>query len=242
MPTNAELYGSDFFERQRDRSRSSAQVVVPLVCELVRPRRVVDVGCGVGTWAAEFLVQGIDVLGIDGEHVDSASLQIPVERFFTMNLSQPRRLDQGFDLAVCLEVAEHLPVESAQALTGFLVALAPVVLFSAAVPGQPGVHHINPQWPSYWQQLFKQAGYLALDPLRPKVWHDERVALHYRQNMYLYVRSAWLQTDAGARLRENAPEANTLMLLDEDILKVNLGRRESLRRLLPAFLRSWLKP
>lgn len=50
---------------------------------------------------------------------------------------------------------------------------APVILFSAAVPGQGGNNHINEQWPEYWCQLFKALGYDVLDPIRPRIREDQ---------------------------------------------------------------------
>jgi hypothetical protein len=91
-----------------------------------------------------------------------------------------------FDLAVCLEVAEHLPASSAEAFVKFLTGLAPVVLFSAAIPGQGGTNHINEQFLSYWVKLFSQSGYHPLDVIRPIIWNDERVPFWYRQNIILF--------------------------------------------------------
>jgi hypothetical protein len=48
-----------------------------------------------------------------------------------------------FDLAISLEVAEHLPEGSAGALVSTLIEAAPVVVFSAAIKGQSGTNHIN---------------------------------------------------------------------------------------------------
>ena len=67
-----------------------------------------------------------------------------------------------------------------------LVALAPHVLFSAAVPGQGGNNHINEQWQSYWADRFAAHGYGPRDIVRPAVRDDRSVAYWYRQNAVLY--------------------------------------------------------
>ena len=95
-------------------------------------------------------------------------------------------LDQRFDLALCLEVAEHLPASSAPVLIESLVSAAPVVLFSAAVPEQGGVHHINEQWPSYWEKLFAERGLRKFDVIRPLIWNNCSIQPWYRQNLYLF--------------------------------------------------------
>ena len=78
-------YTEDFYKDIKDGSRSSAKEIVPLVLELVRPRSVIDIGCGIGTWLSVFVELGInDVYGIDGAHIDRKKLEIPEERFLSV--------------------------------------------------------------------------------------------------------------------------------------------------------------
>ncbi|HJZ71615.1 MAG TPA: methyltransferase domain-containing protein [Vicinamibacterales bacterium] len=167
--------------------RDSAREVVPLVVDLLHPRRVVDVGCGTGTWLAAFAERGAtEVLGLDGEYVDRTLLDIPMDRFVPADLTQPVRQLGRYDLALCLEVAEHLPASRAAGLVNDLTNLAPVVLFSAAIPLQSGVNHINEQWPEYWASLFRNRGFVPIDCIRRTVWQNSKVAWFYAQNMLLY--------------------------------------------------------
>lgn len=171
----ASPYGPSFYAGQSDGSLRSARAIAPIVTDLVKPRSVLDVGCGVGTWLAAFAELGVtDYLGVDGDYVDRTALRIPSERFVSMDLASPVSLGRRFDLAVCLEVAEHLPLSAAAGLVGFLTEAAPVVLFSAAVPGQGGTCHVNERWPPFWRLLFERRGYSRLDPIRPRVWRNER--------------------------------------------------------------------
>lgn len=213
-------------------SARSAEVIVPMLLDLVRPRSVVDVGCGLGAWLAVYRKCGVvDVLGIDGPHVDPARLVIPRECFLAMDLRKGMTVPRNFDLAQSLEVAHYLPLELARGFVRFLTDLAPVVVFSSAVPGQPGQCVRNAQWPAYWRNLFAEAGCVALDPIRPRIWHDERVALHYRQNLLMFVRKQALESGTHPALAA-LPRANCLTLVDEDVLTLNLGARASFRRLL----------
>jgi len=144
----------------------------------------------VGAWLSVFREEGVhDVLGIDGDYVRHDLLLIPGAQFRSHDLSHPLTLDRDFDLALCLEVAEHIPAEAAPTLVKSLVALARLVLFSAAIPGQYGVDHVNEQWPSYWANLFSTHGFRPIDLLRGAIWDDESVDWWYRQNMLLYVGS-----------------------------------------------------
>jgi SAM-dependent methyltransferase len=186
-------YDAAFYADQADGSLRSARVVVPIVMDLVRPTSVLDVGCGLGTWLAAFAEVGVsDFLGVDGDYVDRAKLKIPADRFRPVNLTDPPALGRTFDLAACLEVAEHLPAPAAPRLVKLLTEAAPAVLFSAAIPGQGGTDHINEQWPSFWRELFTANGFVRLDPIRPRVLRDRRVEWWYQQNAFLFVRQALL--------------------------------------------------
>ena len=187
-----QAYNDDFFGEQRDGSRASALEAVPLILHMLgpgRPQRVLDVGCGVGAWLAAFWEQGVrDVWGVDGDYVDRQALLVPPNRFSVHDLATPFRPDAIYDLVVCLEVGEHLPPERAEGFVEDLTRLGPVVLFSAAVPGQGGVAHVHERWPDYWAGLFKERGYRAVDCLRRRLWDNPRVRWWYAQNMLLYVR------------------------------------------------------
>jgi SAM-dependent methyltransferase len=178
-------------------SLRSARAVVPIVLNLLSPKSVVDFGCGRGTWLKAWLENGVETaLGLDGDYVDRDKLLIDRDQFRAVDLRAPVRLDRRFDLAMCLEVAEHLPARSARALVGSLAAAAPAVLFSAALPGQGGVDHVNEQWPPYWERLFAEQGMRKYDVVRPLIWCQPDVHMIYIQNLYLFTASASEELDS----------------------------------------------
>jgi cyclopropane fatty-acyl-phospholipid synthase-like methyltransferase len=181
-------YGQSFFKEIADTSFRSAQVVIPFLMELLQPKSVVDIGCGVGAWLNVFQQQGIqDILGIDGNYVPKEQLLIPDTNFQDHDLQEVFRTEKTYDLVVSLEVAEHLPQEKAYQFIEMLTHLGPTILFSAAVPFQPGTNHINCQWPDYWAEIFFERGYIPIDCLRLPFWHHPEVAWWFAQNMILYV-------------------------------------------------------
>jgi SAM-dependent methyltransferase len=181
----------DLHRKLDDAVRLTADLVAPMLMEtLDKPVSVVDVGCGNGVWLAAFHRAGVqDFLGLDGDYIDRGSLQIPSERFHSVDLAKPFRTDRRFDLAVSLEVGEHLPAAAADDFVASVAALSDAVLFSAAVPGQGGVGHINEQWPSYWKTKFERLGYTAFDAVRPRIWLNPDVLYWYAQNILLFVRT-----------------------------------------------------
>lgn len=186
---NKQFYTENFYRAQKEGSLRSAEEILPIVAKFIHPRSVIDVGCGVGGWLAvwQSLINGIAIYGADGDYVDRSQLFIAEENFYPTNLEERITLRRRFDLAMSLEVAEHLTPARGDSFVEDLVSLSNVILFSAAIPKQGGTNHINEQWQSYWAQKFSQYGYVGIDCIRPKIWTNDRVETWYRQNTLLYV-------------------------------------------------------
>src|SRR5689334_3990848 len=126
-------YDTRFFNKQVQEAIASAQLIVPLVLRLTQPRSVIDVGCGRGAWLKTFKEAGVGaVRGVDGSYVGLDTLLIEQAEFRAEDLSRPFHIDETFDMAVCLEVAEHLPPKMGPVLVKALTEASPIVLFSAA--------------------------------------------------------------------------------------------------------------
>ena len=183
------IYNEDFFKGQAGASLLAAQVVVPILIDALSPNTVVDVGAGSGTWLSVFRQHGADVHAIEGDWVRSIDTQIPKERYTFHDLERPFTLAPKFDLCLSLEVAEHLPESSADGFVESLSTLSDCIVFSAAIPEQGGVNHVNEQWPSYWAKKFERHGYAVHDVIRPIIWR-EAIKPWYRQNMLLFTKGA----------------------------------------------------
>lgn len=179
-------YSRTFYDVIRSGTIASAAAVVPRLFDLVKPARVIDVGCGEGHWLDAFAALGAEVIGLDGSYVQTSTLG---DRFVPHDLARPlpEHLAGRFDLALSLEVAEHLPPNRGPGFVRDLCQLAPVVVFSAAIPGQGGTGHVNEQWPSYWCDLFEAEGFAVSGALRFELWDDDRVENWYRQNLLVAV-------------------------------------------------------
>ncbi|HYV35954.1 MAG TPA: methyltransferase domain-containing protein [Gemmataceae bacterium] len=181
-------YDAKFFDTVTEGSLRSARVIAPMLMRLLCPHSIVDIGCGRGPWLKAFQEAGVENLtGLDGSHVDRATLLIDQLQFIPTDLSKPFIIGCNADLALCLEVAEHLPHRMSLNLISALTGAAPAVLFSAAIPGQGGTCHINEQWPYYWAGLFEKKNYVRIDCIRPKIAQERAVDWWYRQNMVLFV-------------------------------------------------------
>lgn len=192
------LYGKTYHADRNARTRYAADTVLKHVFSWHDIESVCDVGCGVGTWLAASKALGARrIKGFDGPWVDKDAITIDKNEFQEFDLAKPLPRDEKFDLAMSLEVAEHLDPARAESLVADLCHLSDLVLFSAAIPGQGGTGHKNEQWQSFWAGLFAQHEFSLVDAVRPLIWEDEGIAWWYRQNMLLYVKS---QTPSEASL------------------------------------------
>jgi SAM-dependent methyltransferase len=186
-------YGRAFHQQLGSGSLRSARVIVPELLRRLPVHSVVDFGCGVGNWLRAFQENGVtDIQGFDGDYVDTRDLQIEPAHFKAVDLSETFEVPRTFDLAMSLEVAEHLPEARAESFIATLTRAAPAVLFGAAIPGQGGVHHINEQWPDYWRALFAARDFWPVDLIRPVVWGRSEVEPWYQQNTLLYCARSFL--------------------------------------------------
>lgn len=181
-----------FRHYNRDEKTSySAKVITKLLIDIVNPSSVVDVGCGVGTFLKAFKQHGINnVLGLDSQkYVDLEYLKVNGNEFVNTNLEEPFKLRKKYDLAITLEVAEHLNPKVANDFVTSLTRTSDVVCFSAAIPGQGGKGHVNEQWQEYWIELFEEHNYDMIDCIRPQIWYDQQVIDWYKMNTVLFVKS-----------------------------------------------------
>lgn len=155
-------------------------------------------------------------------------------------MEKPLCLDRKFDLAISLEVAEHLKESVSKRFIDSLTNLAPVVLFSATIPYQSGTSHVNEQWPKYWADIFKSKGYVGIDYLRDKIWDDERVVYWYAQNTILYVNRDYLSTNKKLQLEYEKTEGRVLSRVHPQVYSVrsmDALKYNKLKSYIPGFLK-----
>lgn len=183
-------YPEEFYRTRFERTSHAAETVLSIVLEsLPGVRSAVDVGCGVGTWLSVLGGMGVKkILGYDGSWVERKLLVIPGDSFREVRLDTVDSLPGKYDLAISLEVAEHLPPDRAETFVSLLAGLSDNVLFSAAIPFQGGTNHVNERWQGYWAGLFGALGYGVHDPVRTRIWNDREIPVWYRQNVLLFMR------------------------------------------------------
>ena len=181
-------YNKSYYSWRENPALYSAKIVVPHIIERFKPLSVVDLGCAEGAWLSVFSDHGVDdLLGFDGPWGSKSNLRIPEDKFKVIDFENFTSLcNRTFDLAISLEVAEHISENASDDFVRELTKLSKRIIFSAAIPEQGGLHHINEQPPSYWKKKFEKLNYHQVDDLRPIFWEKRKVAWWYSQNMFLY--------------------------------------------------------
>ncbi len=215
-------YDAEYYRTIRDGSRFSAERIVPALIETLHPRSVLDLGCGVGSWLSVFKELGVErVVGFDGAYVDRTQLRIAENEFSPVDLAVTLPEPVTVDLAMSVEVAEHLGEARADALVDYLTRCANAVWFGAAIPMQGGTDHVNERRQSYWVAKFAARGFGASTELRDRFWGDDRIQVWYRQNALLYVRR---DSPASAAVRFFQGDVKALDVVHPDLYEHKLNR------------------
>jgi SAM-dependent methyltransferase len=194
------FYDKKFYDDISLTSYKNALLVLPNLLEILPEiSSVIDFGCGLGSWLLALLElcrekygKELQIQGLDGVWVDKSKLLIPLGTFQEVDFESDLVLDKKYDLAMSLEVAEHIPEKQAKNFINKLTRASEIILFSAAIPMQGGRNHVNEQWQSYWRDIFQEFGFMAVDCLRKSIWDIDEIEFWYKQNLVLYVRKDML--------------------------------------------------
>lgn len=188
------IYDSDYYASiVEGPAVSSAEAISHSILLDLRPNTIVDVGCGTGALLEVLRRRGCQVLGL--EYSEAAlrycrSRDLDVRKF---DLERDTLADdRTFDVAISMEVAEHLPEKISGRYVALLARLSSVIVFTAAPPGQGGRDHVNEQPPSYWISKFQALGF-AYDEELSRLWRESWrekavVAWWYFQNLMIFRR------------------------------------------------------
>lgn len=234
-PGTPAIFDDSFYANQIDRSLQSARRYLNHLWSTLQPKSVLDVGCGRGAWLKSCHELGATtLLGLDGDWNSQSQMIDDAIEFRSIDLNKPFSVSPKVDLAISVEVAEHLEPATAPQFVKCLTASSDVVLFSAAYLNQGGTHHINEQLHSYWAALFAGHGFCPFDFFRPVFWGDDAIDYWYRQNVFLYVRNdspSWQRmVSAGYRSMANLDFMNC-------IHPDSMSFRRHLVELYPTFMR-----
>jgi len=120
-----------------------------------KPNNAIDLGCGPGIYTQALNIAGVPCVGIDND--PRVKDQEYLEQDNLLDLAR----NYSTDVAICLEVAEHIDPQYADDIIKNVVGtIKPggALVWTAARPGQGGVGHVNCRLKSYWEEKFIEAG------------------------------------------------------------------------------------
>ena len=212
-------YDKIFFNFLKQTSIESATHIVRICLDLISPKKVIDVGCGSGSFLKVFADNGVEINGIDGDWVEEGDLDILPKFFRSVNLEKRIILYDRYDLVICLEVAEHLTAGRAPTFVEDLCHLSDIVLFSAAIPFQGGTGHINEMPINYWANLFKENNYVWVDCVRRRIWNQ--TSFWYAQNCILFVKETAISSYPKLGLELGHQGENLMDFIHPEVFRKN---------------------
>ena len=213
-------YEDNFFANEDHLALKSAKIIVPYILKHIKLKSVLDVGCGSGSWLYVFQKYGIKkICGLDS-HREYKYIRISRDYFKYQNLENRIEIKEKFDLAVSLEVAEHISRSQSQRFVDDLCRGSNIIIFSAATPGQGGENHINENNLDYWRNLFKNNDYYPYDVLRKTFNSNYSIAPWYRFNTLIYANKEGCSNMSYTFLKEYIPERESIKSYESFLWKL----------------------
>jgi SAM-dependent methyltransferase len=185
-----EIYDARYFSEVTDVvMQDSAATMAQSIVRDFHPTSVIDVGCGSGNLMLALQEHGVSVTGYEyaSAAVERCRQRNLVVSKFDIEAGQP--LGRSADVAVSTEVAEHLPASVAGRFVQLLCEAAPVVVMTAAPPGQGGTDHVNEQPPEYWIEKFAARNFefcsAVVETWRGE-WRNCNVTEFYASNLLVF--------------------------------------------------------
>jgi SAM-dependent methyltransferase len=138
-----------------------AKRLAKFIRESFKPERVLDLGCGPGTYVYALRDQGISAIGIDSDD------RVVGKPYLIHSLISGNDLQE--DLVLCLEVMEHISKDhESKEMDGIAKSVNKngILIFTAAFPGQGGDGHINCKERVEWLNMLTSRGFKERNDIR----------------------------------------------------------------------------
>lgn len=164
-----EPYTVEYYQAINKEESHQAYALADSIEALYHPKSIVDLGCGTGLYIRPFLTKDVDFLGVDiSESAFNDKVRcVGADRLKIVDIAnQGFSLPKKYDVALCLEVLEHIGNEKTNVLIDNITKASDILIVSAAQPGQAGLNHVTLEPPEYWNKLFAEKGF-------KRDYHDE---------------------------------------------------------------------
>lgn len=121
-------------------------------------KTAIDVGCAFGFLVEALRDRGVDAEGIDISEYALSCVREDIKPYCRLH-SITESVGKKYDLATCIEVAEHIPSENISESIANLCACSDTVLFSSTPFDYEEETHISVHNPEFWAEQFAYNGF-----------------------------------------------------------------------------------
>jgi SAM-dependent methyltransferase len=137
------------YDKLNEEEQPFADRLAYYIKQFISPNDVLDIGCGPGTYVYSLRRMNITATGIDTiigkEHLRKQSI---------LDMT-----DEKADLVICMEVAEHIDARYEDVIVKKIAsAVGRTLIWTAAIPGQGSVGHINCKNKEEWSKKLSAEG------------------------------------------------------------------------------------
>lgn len=188
-----------FYEKTlRSDRQHSYKVIVDYIIKNIKPNlsSVIDYGCGAGWFLYYFKKAGInDFMGIEPNKEIISVLDPSIkDNIKFLDLTKNINLDRKFDLAMNIEVVEHIDEKYADLIVDNITRHINLLIFSAATPGQGGYGHVNERPFEYWERKLNFVDFFCnknqtkefrnyLNIEKANSWYRKNISIFERNNL-----------------------------------------------------------
>ena len=212
-------YSTDFYQSVTSRAVIASEVALGTILKNFVAQSVIDIGAGDGVWTSTALSIGnptrLTVVDLPGstfkllQKVDKSIKKI------TLNFENDMlKNGEPYDLGICVEVIEHISTGRALLLLDWISVNCCTVMFSGAIPGQGGTHHINEQNQSYWLNVMMARGFIPIDNIRPQLYRNGKIPQYYRNNIFFFINSRFIHEHRIKKLLKESITQESFAFMD----------------------------
>jgi hypothetical protein len=155
----------------------------------LNPEFVVDLGCGPGMYVHALNEIDVEAVGYDTDERIKDKQNLYQQSIFDLD-----SISGIANVALCIEVAEHIKEKLSRQIVKSCLGILErrgILIWSAAIPGQGGVGHINCQPKEYWHNIFRACGAIRLHELEEDMLSSIRRGYHmgwFTQNAMIFMK------------------------------------------------------
>jgi hypothetical protein len=156
------MYDREFHKTIENDEYPQAIRIGEYISTYIKPQSFIDFGCSTGLYLREVQGKLPSIPAIGFEFSQEAVNSALCEKIYKLDLTKSLSIEKTPNtLGLCLEVLEHIEDIHSTAVLKNMTKVCDCIIFSAAVPNQGGIGHINCRPKIYWINKFHQLGWVV---------------------------------------------------------------------------------